>query len=117
MEKTLKTLSLLILVMFTNQITAQDEILTFKVGNFEITTLSEGQQSGGSSILIDAKPEIVKKYAPDGTYPSACNAFLVKTADKTILVDAGFGRKLFDNLKQKNTTAEKVDIILLTHMH
>jgi glyoxylase-like metal-dependent hydrolase (beta-lactamase superfamily II) len=104
--------------MVTN-ITAQENINIFKftMGNFEIITLSEGQQKSGSSILIDATPEILKQYAPDGTFPSACNAFLVKTADKTILVDAGFGRNLFDNLKSQNVNAEEVDIILLTHMH
>jgi glyoxylase-like metal-dependent hydrolase (beta-lactamase superfamily II) len=42
---------------------------------------------------------------------------LVKIAGKTILVDAGFGRNLFDNLKSQNTTAEQVNLILLTHMH
>jgi glyoxylase-like metal-dependent hydrolase (beta-lactamase superfamily II) len=109
---------LFVSVVFTETM-AQENINIFKftMGNFEITTLSEGQQKSGSSILIDATPELVKKYAPDGTFPSACNAFLVKALEKTILVDAGFGRNLFDNLKSQNVSAENVDIILLTHMH
>ncbi|MDR1552048.1 MAG: MBL fold metallo-hydrolase [Prevotellaceae bacterium] len=109
---------LFVSLMFTN-ITDQENVNIFKftVGNFEVTTLSEGQQKSGSSILIGTSPEMIKKYAPDGTYPSACNAFLVQTTDKTILVDAGFGRNLFDNLESQNVSAEKVDIILLTHMH
>jgi glyoxylase-like metal-dependent hydrolase (beta-lactamase superfamily II) len=109
---------LFVFVMVTN-ITAQENanIFKFKMGNFEITTLSEGQQKSGSSILIDAAPEMVKKYAPDGTFPSACNAFLVKTPEKTILIDAGFGRNLFANLELQNIIAEKIDVILLTHMH
>jgi glyoxylase-like metal-dependent hydrolase (beta-lactamase superfamily II) len=33
------------------------------------------------------------------------------------LIDTGFGRNLFDNLQSLGISAEKVDIILLTHMH
>ncbi|MDR1985133.1 MAG: MBL fold metallo-hydrolase [Prevotellaceae bacterium] len=120
MKKYSISLLLLITAMFTGKkLTCQENIstYTFQSGNFAITTLSEGQQQNGTSILIDATPEIIKKYIPAGKYPSACNAFLVKTPDKTILIDAGFGRVLFDNLKQKDVTADKVDVILLTHMH
>ncbi|MDR2292950.1 MAG: MBL fold metallo-hydrolase [Prevotellaceae bacterium] len=111
--------SLLFVSVMTASITAQEntDIFKFTAGNFEITTLSEGQQKSGSSILIGATSEIIKKYAADGKVPSACNAFLVKTPEKTVLVDAGFGRNLFDNLESQNVTAENVDVILLTHMH
>ena len=112
-------LSAFALVMFTNKINAQEANNTFKfvTDNFEITTLSEVQQNGNSSILIDVNPEILKKYAPEGTFKNAVNAFLLKTNNKNILIDAGFGRNLFNNLKSENITAEQVDIILLTHMH
>ena len=112
-------LSLLFVMMFVNRIMAQESenIFTFKVGDIELTTLSEGQQKNGSSILIDATPEIINKYAPDGTYPAACNAFLVKYANKNILIDAGFGRKLFDNLALMNIKPEQIDAVLITHMH
>jgi glyoxylase-like metal-dependent hydrolase (beta-lactamase superfamily II) len=60
---------------------------------------------------------MLEKYLPDGTFPNAVNAFLVKTPERTILVDAGFGRRLFDNLKALNVSPEQVDVILLTHMH
>ncbi|MDR2064642.1 MAG: MBL fold metallo-hydrolase [Prevotellaceae bacterium] len=111
--------SLLFVFVMVTSITAQEntDVFKFKTENFEITTLSEGQQKNGSSILIDATSEMIKKYAPDGTFPSACNAFLVKTPEKTVLIDAGFGRNLFANLKLQNITSEKIDIILLTHMH
>ncbi|MDR0421207.1 MAG: MBL fold metallo-hydrolase [Prevotellaceae bacterium] len=113
------TLSLLFVSIMVTTVTAQENanIFKFVIGNFEITTLSEGQQKGVSSILIDVSSEIIEKYAPDGTFPSACNAFLVKTSDKKILVDAGFGRNLFENLNSQNVTPEEIDVILLTHMH
>lgn len=96
---------------------SEEDVITFSVGGYEITTLSEGQQEGNPKVLIDASPEVIQTYAPDGTYPTATNAFLVKTADKTILIDAGHGRKLFDNMQSRNVTAQQVDVILITHMH
>ena len=68
-------------------------------------------------ILLDATDEILKEYAPNGTFPNSTNAFLVDTPDKTILIDAGLGKKLFENLEALNCAPEEVNVILLTHMH
>ncbi|MDR1171622.1 MAG: MBL fold metallo-hydrolase [Bacteroidales bacterium] len=92
-------------------------IFTYKVGAFEICLLSEGQSAGKPGIFIGATPEMIRKCIPDGTFPTSCNAFLVRMPGKTILVDTGYGRNLFDNLKSLGVTPEQVDIILLTHMH
>jgi glyoxylase-like metal-dependent hydrolase (beta-lactamase superfamily II) len=98
---------------------AQNEtgIYTHQAGAFSISVLPESQGNGNTRILIGATPEMQKKYLPDGTFPNAVNAFFVKTPDKTILIDAGFGHKLFDHLKELNIQPEQVDLILLTHMH
>ncbi len=90
---------------------------TYKIGNAEIILLSEGQQNGRTNILIGATPEMLQQCAPKGTFPNATNAFLVRTPDKTILVDAGYGKNLFNNLQTVGVTAEQIDIILITHMH
>lgn len=94
-----------------------NSIVTHKIGKFEISTLPESQGNGSTQILIGATQEMINEYLPDGTFPNAVNAFLVKTPEHTILVDAGFGRQLFDHLKVLDVTPEQVDIILLTHMH
>jgi glyoxylase-like metal-dependent hydrolase (beta-lactamase superfamily II) len=97
------------------------DVFTRKVGELEVSLLSERQQEGSPGILIGATPEILKKTAPGWTFPNAVNAFLVKrqTGDKQSykLVDTGFGTKLFDNLKTLDVTAEKIDEVYLTHMH
>jgi glyoxylase-like metal-dependent hydrolase (beta-lactamase superfamily II) len=87
------------------------------MGQIEISTLSESQGNGNTGILMGATPEMIAECLPNGTFPNAVNAFLVKTPDKTILIDAGFGRKLFDHLKTLNTSPEQIDMVLLTHMH
>ncbi|MDR1022850.1 MAG: MBL fold metallo-hydrolase [Prevotellaceae bacterium] len=115
-------LAALAVAMPTARLAAQEkqsakDVITFSVGDFLVSTLSEGQQSGSGDVLIGATPDMLKKYLPEGTYPSAVNAFLVRTPDKTVLIDAGFGRKLFDNMQSLGVSAEQVGAVLLTHMH
>ncbi|MDR0666999.1 MAG: MBL fold metallo-hydrolase [Prevotellaceae bacterium] len=98
---------------------AQDAnaIFTCKIGDAEVSLLSEGQQRGNPSTLIGATPEMLATYAPDGDFPTAVNAFLIRLPERTILVDAGFGTRLFDNLQQLNVRPEEIDVLLLTHLH
>ncbi|MDR3297725.1 MAG: MBL fold metallo-hydrolase [Prevotellaceae bacterium] len=99
---------------------AQDarDVITFEYGSLQVSVLSEGQSSGKIGTLIGATPDQLQRYAPDGTYPSATNVFLVRAKDgPTVLIDAGYGRKLFDNLKSLDVAPEQVDAVLLTHMH
>lgn len=93
------------------------DVITFEVGDFLVSTLSEGQQRGKGDVLIGATPEMLRQHLPDGTYPTAVNAFLIRSADQTVLVDAGFGRKLFGNLQSLGVSVGQISAILLTHMH
>jgi glyoxylase-like metal-dependent hydrolase (beta-lactamase superfamily II) len=88
-----------------------------RVGDYKVYLLSEGQQKGNTGILIGATPEMIAEQIPDGTFPNAANAFLVQTPDKNILVDTGFGRLLFENLKSTGLDANQIDVVLITHMH
>jgi glyoxylase-like metal-dependent hydrolase (beta-lactamase superfamily II) len=90
---------------------------SYRIGDFEVNLLSWGQNRGDVSILVDATEEMIKECVPSGSYPSAINAFLIRTAEKTILVDAGFEEGLVANLHVYDVHAPDVDIILITHMH
>lgn len=93
-------------------------VFSHKAGAYEVILLSEGQQNGSASILVGATPEMEEATIPEGTFPNATNAFLIRTPDRrTILIDTGYGRELFDNLAQAGVTPEQIDIVLLTHMH
>ncbi|GHV58229.1 MBL fold metallo-hydrolase [Bacteroidia bacterium] len=98
---------------------AQNAGATFpvQIGDYAVYLLSEGQQKGNSGILIGATPEMMAKAIPDGTFPNATNAFLVRTPDKNILVDTGFGRLLFSHLDSLGINAGEISDILITHMH
>ncbi|MDR1645505.1 MAG: MBL fold metallo-hydrolase [Tannerellaceae bacterium] len=118
--RTLFVFSLFIYLMGMGEsLSAQNagNVFTYKVGLFEITLLSESQGQGNKGVLIGATPEMLQKYAPEGTFPNATNAFFVKTPDTNILVDAGYGRNLFNNLEAIGIAPEHVDVVLLTHMH
>ncbi|MDR2921557.1 MAG: MBL fold metallo-hydrolase [Tannerella sp.] len=114
--KNLFRLAILMIAVLPINMMSQDT-KTYNIGKFEISTLPESQGNGNTKILIGTTPKMIEEYLPDETFPNATNAFLVKTPEHTILVDAGFGRQLFDNLKALNVTPEQIDIILLTHMH
>ncbi len=90
---------------------------TYKVGAFEVILLSEGQNERKSSLFVGADAELIKKYVPKGVYPAATNAFLIRTPDKVILVDAGYGTKLFESMNTFGVEASDVDAVFLTHMH
>jgi glyoxylase-like metal-dependent hydrolase (beta-lactamase superfamily II) len=92
-------------------------VYVYKVGAFEVCLLSEGQSGGSASNLIGAGEDAMRKYVPDGTYPTAVNAFLVRSQDGLILIDAGYGRELFSNLKALGVEPDQIGAVLLTHMH
>ena len=110
---------ILMLAMAAIYVNAQnnENIFSMKLGNGKVYLLSEGQRNGSTNILIEAKPEITEKYAPNNSYPSATNAFLFQIGGKNILFDTGYGRALFDNLQSIGVKPEDIDAICITHMH
>ncbi|MCC8088418.1 MAG: MBL fold metallo-hydrolase [Rikenellaceae bacterium] len=116
MKKSNILLTLSAVLSFTAAAQTADTF-SYKVGDYTVTLLSEGQSEGNKSILIDPSEEILNETIPDGTFPNAVNAFLIETGCLTILADTGYGRKLFSNLESLGKSADDIDRIILTHMH
>ena len=93
------------------------DIVSYKVGVYEVSLLVERQNEGNMGILIGADDAMKAKYFPTGVIPFQINAFLIKTPTQAIMVDTGFGTNIFDNIKSLGVPAEKIDTVLLTHMH
>jgi hypothetical protein len=59
-----KCFLLAILILTVTKLAAQEQrtkdVITFEVGDFLVSAMSEGQQSGRSDMLIDATPELLK---------------------------------------------------------
>ncbi|MDR2868387.1 MAG: MBL fold metallo-hydrolase [Bacteroidales bacterium] len=92
-------------------------LTSYQVGANTLYLLSEGNKAGNSSILIGATPEMKKATIPNDTFPMGTNAFLLRTPHKNILIDAGYGINLAQNLNAVGVTSAQIDIILLTHLH
>jgi len=107
-----------IFIMMTACTAMAQNTFTYETETAKVILLSEGQRDGGIGILIGATSEMVAQIAPNDTYPSATNAFLIRTqSGKNILIDTGFGRELFTGLQSVGVTPESVDAILITHLH
>lgn len=117
--KTIIPFIVLSMLLTTAGLSAQqnENVFTYKVGDYEVSLLSEGQGNGNTGILIGATPEMLQKAIPQGSFPNAVNTFLLRTAGKNILIDTGHGRKLWDNLQYLGVSPEQIDVVLLTHMH
>jgi len=94
-----------------------DGIYTCKVGKFEVSMLVETQREGNAGILIDVDDALVRQYIPEGGFMHSTNVFLIKTGKQNILVDTGFGQTIFEKMKKLGVEPDKVDAVLLTHMH
>ncbi|GHT72811.1 MBL fold metallo-hydrolase [Bacteroidia bacterium] len=112
-------LFLALFIMPLSSIIAQEskDVISFDIGEFRVSTLSEKMSTGNTGILVGASKDALQKYLPDGTFPTAVNSFLVRTKDKNVLIDAGLGRNLFNNLQSLKIAPEQIHVILLTHMH
>ncbi|MDR2798383.1 MAG: MBL fold metallo-hydrolase [Treponema sp.] len=96
---------------------AEDAIFTYQVGDWDVHLLVEYTGQGTSSILLGASEEALHRYIPGGTYQAETHTLLIRSPDRIILVDTGFGGKLFDHLKTLGIDPAQVDAVLLTHMH
>ncbi len=89
----------------------------YKVGDYEVFVLTEGGGDAETNLLIDVPADITAKYAPNGTFPIATHAVLVKGKGKVWLIDTGYGWHIVENIKKLGVECKDIDHILLTHMH
>lgn len=95
------------------------EVQRFNLGSAEIWAIADstGDRDMG---VFEADPALVTQYAPTGKSPSGVLTFVVKTADRTILIDTGHGNaasQLVPGLLRAGFNPDEVDTVLITHMH
>jgi glyoxylase-like metal-dependent hydrolase (beta-lactamase superfamily II) len=93
-----------------------DGIFSVKIGDYDVHTMVEAQNPGNTNILVEPKQSDLDKYLPGG-YTLEVNTFLVKGNGRTIVIDTGFGRGIFDHMKTLGVSPNDVDTVLITHMH
>lgn len=109
---------------------AQNGIYRYRLGDFQITALSDGTVPldlhallrGESPARIDAQLHDAFESNP---HEASINAFLIDTGTRRILVDTGAGGffgpgnagQMLANLKAAGYRPEQIDDVLLTHLH
>ncbi|CAN7691249.1 MBL fold metallo-hydrolase [Rhizobium sp. LjRoot258] len=99
-----------------------------KVGDFEVTVLSDGKAPLAAMKLLQGdKSQIAKTLKSNflaEEVDTSHNCFLVNTGSKLVLIDAGAGSllgprfgRLAENIRAAGYRLEQIDEVLLTHMH
>ncbi|GHU64959.1 MBL fold hydrolase [Bacteroidia bacterium] len=112
-----KQFFLLLFAILSSVKMGAQSVITFDIGEYKVSAMTDSKMNGKPELLIGATPAMIQEYYPDGTFPLEVNTFLVRTPNKKILIDAGTGGELSDNLKLMEVTPEQIDEIFLTHMH
>ena len=101
------------------------------LGKYKITALFDGMVPLGKELFFGPDPaEIDKVLAAAGisgdTLPAPISTYLLQSADRTILIDAGFGGidmfgpgngRMFDGLAALGVAPTDIDSIIVTHAH
>jgi glyoxylase-like metal-dependent hydrolase (beta-lactamase superfamily II) len=105
------------------------------LGDFELTAISDGTYHLDGGAFFGVVPKVMweRKVKADekNLVPSGLNSLLVRTGDKTVLIETGIGNKLpgrmvniygqpaqlLNNLNAAGVSHEEIDIVVNTHLH
>jgi len=105
------------------------------LGNFELTAVSDGTYYLDGGALFGVVPKVMweKKIAADekNRITTGLNSIVVRTGEKTILIETGLGNKLpekmakvfgqpgqlLDNLAAAGIAPDDIDIVINSHLH
>ncbi|MDR2076171.1 MAG: MBL fold metallo-hydrolase [Desulfovibrio sp.] len=95
----------------------------WRIGSMEVISLQDRPAQMPASLFPGTDPALIKRYMPDGVAPATISAFAVRQEGTVILVDAGYGLAgpggslLMKAMQEAGLTPERIDLVLLTHMH
>src|SRR6266850_721180 len=105
------------------------------LGDFELTAISDGTYHLDGGAFFGVVPKVMwerrVKADEKNLVPSGLNSVLVRTGDKTVLIETGLGNKLpervvknygqpaelLNNLNAAGISPEDIDIVINTHLH
>ena len=108
-----------------------------QLGAFELTTVSGGHMWLDGGTMFGVVPKSLWNRTIDcdekNLIPQATNCLLIRTPDRLVLIDTGYGSKLrekqlrlfkaepgdplADSLDQVGVSVDQVDTVILTHLH
>lgn len=97
------------------------------IGDIEIIAVTDGLLPTDTEKAVGIEPtecERLSGHRHGETFTISVNQFVIRTGGKTLLIDAGAGRRSYpgvgllpDNLRQIGIALEDIDAVLLTHLH
>lgn len=87
------------------------------IGELDVFVIVDTPSEFTTETFIGAGKELMDRLAGGKKLPSSINAFVIRKGERFILVDAGLGNGLAENLKAAGIAPERIDSILLTHSH
>lgn len=98
-----------------------------RLGDIEIIAVTDGLLPTDTEKAIGLDPQECERLsgvAHGETFTISVNEFVVRTAGKTLLIDAGAGTRSYpsvgrlpENLRSVGIAPEDIDAVLLTHLH
>jgi glyoxylase-like metal-dependent hydrolase (beta-lactamase superfamily II) len=116
-------------VVQTSQAPRNAGFYRFKLGNFELVSISDGTLAVPAAVFAgNATPEEVAAVLQAGfqseTLTPDCNVLYVNTGQNQVLIDTGSGSmgnatagKLLDNLRVAQIDPAAIDTVIITHAH
>ena len=99
---------------------AEPELSSSRFGEFEVTAIQDAATTMRRTLFAALPEQEFRRLAGGNEAPASVNVFLLKRNGKRILADTGYGGgrgTLTSNLVNLKSHREKIDFILLTHMH
>lgn len=99
---------------------AEPELSSSRFGEFEVTAIQDAATTMRQTLFAALPEQEFRRLAGGDAAPASVNVFLLKRNGKQILADTGYGGSrgaLTARLGQLEIAPEKIDFILLTHMH
>jgi len=102
------------------------------LGDFELTAISDGTYHLDGGVFFGVVPKLMwERRVKADEKKTGLNSVLVRTGDKTVLIETGLGNKLprrlvnifgqpaklLDNLSAAGISPEDIDIVINTHLH
>ncbi len=98
---------------------APGEVTRMRFGDCSILAVGDAEGASDAALLTRLSPEQRTALASSGKVKSQVTVFVILMPDRTVLVDTGWGDKgkALGALAAAGITPDKVDLVLLTHMH
>ena len=111
--KNLKQLLFAVAVLLSARICAENPAV-FHYPDREITAIQEQSMMMPGSLFRSSSEKVQLRKA----YHASCNVFLMTLKDGTrCLIDAGFGKGLFRQLRELGIPRESISAVFITHIH